>query len=121
MAARYVPNGPAHGLSADALALDSERLTGEITVAEQLLGLAGRSLTGDDDIRARMAVARQVNLQVRNAINPDIIAESRGRQSVQYARSGGARISIDPTAASIVRELLSGPRGSTAHSNQAVW
>lgn len=120
MAARYVP-GPAHGLSSAALDLDSGRLRGEVAVAEQLLGLVGTSLSGDDDVRARMAVARQVNLQVRTAANPDVVSESRGRQSVQYAKSGGARVAIDPTAKEIVRDLVGRPTGSTAVSNTAVW
>jgi len=121
MAAKYPPTSTAHGLSKAANALDPERLRNETLVAEQLLGLGGTSFTGDDAEKARTAVARQINLQVRVAENPDVVAESRGRQSVTYARSGGARATVDPTAAAIVKDLIGKPSRSTAVANQATW
>lgn len=98
MAATYVPDATAHGLSTEAQALDGTRLSNEILVAEEVLGLTGISTTGDDLSRGKVAVARQVNLQVRVAADPDVIAEGRGRQSVTYATVGGVRIPVDPTA-----------------------
>lgn len=121
MAAKYLPTSTAHGLSKAAAALDPELLRNEALVAEQLLGLTGTSFTGDAAIKARMAVARQINLQVRVTENPDVVSESRSRQSVTYARQGGARMTVDPTAAQIVKDLIGKPKGSTAVANQATW
>lgn len=108
MAATYSPDATDHGLSTEAQALDAARLTNEVLAAEQVLGLAGSSLTGDDAEKAKLAVARQVNLQVRMASGEaaDVKAESKGRQSVTYATLNGARVAVDALALSIVEGLL---------------
>lgn len=121
MAARYVPTKGDHGLSEAASRLDAGRFQNEVLVAEQLLGLNGTAFTGDAAARAKVAVARQVNLQVRSADESDVTSESRGRQSVTYAKQRGARIQVDPTAQRIVDDLKRAPSGSTAVANQATW
>ncbi len=112
MAATYTPDATEHGLSTAAQALDAARLANEVLAAEQVLGLAGVELTGDDAEKAKLAVARQVNLQVRLAASGDagdVKSESRGRQSITYATFNGARVAIDSLAQSIVAGLLGPP------------
>lgn len=98
MAATFVPDPTQHGLSAEAQALDPARLTNEILVAEEVLELTTIPAVGDDLERGKVAVARQVNLQVLVARDPDIVSEGRGRQNVRYATVNGVRVVVDPTA-----------------------
>ena len=122
MAARYVPLPKVHGLSAEAELLDPERLTVEALVAESVLGLDRVTLSGDDAERAKSAVARQVNLQLRVAKEPDLKAESRGHQSVTYATVGGVRVIVDATAKAIADKLIGPPRETSASTpNAVVW
>ena len=122
MAATYTPDATEHGLSAEAQALDAGRLANEVLAAEQVLGLAGVTLDGDDIDKAKLAVARQVNLQVRLASGSgDIRSESRGRQSVTYATINGVRLAVDSLAQSIVAGLLGPPAQSTVAEATFRW
>lgn len=126
MPATFVPDATEHGLSAEAQALDAARLTNEVLVAEAALELDGVAASGDDAERAKVAVARQVNLQLRVAADPDVVTEGRGRQSVTYATIGGARVVVDPLALSVaqqVRQSIGARRraGSGATSLNRTW
>jgi len=123
MAATYTPDATAHGLSAAAQALDSTRLANEVLAAEEVLGLRGSSLTGDDASKAKLAVARQVNLQVRLASGEaaDVKSESKGRQSITYATVNGVRVAVDSLAQSIVASLLAPPKQSTLSTHDYRW
>lgn len=123
MAATYTPDATEHGLSAAAVALDATRLANEVLAAEQVLGLVGSALTGDDASKAKLAVARQVNLQLRLASgeSADVKSESKGRQSITYATFNGVRVAVDTLAQSIVAGLLGPPPQSTVAEATFRW
>ncbi|HSW29291.1 MAG TPA: hypothetical protein VLH75_07315 [Longimicrobiales bacterium] len=122
MSATYTP-GARDRLSTVAQALDADSLETEVLVAEEILGLTGSSLTGDDALKAKRAVALQVNLQVRLASGEaaDIRAQSKGKQSITYATVNGVRVPVDATAQAIVAGLLGPKLQSTVGSIDFRW
>lgn len=104
-------------LSADATALGDA--LGEYTLgAEQLLGLHGRTFTGDDLADAKSAIARQVNRILEWEDRQGVISISQGNQRTDYGEAGPPP--IDRVAESIAARLL-GRRAPTApHVSAAV-
>lgn len=120
MAATYTPSAD-HGLSAAGQALEALRLESEVLVAEEVLGLAGAALTGDEASKATVAVARQVNLQLKMAGASDVVAESKGSQSFTYARVNGQRVAVDSLAQAIVSGILGSQPRSGITQLQPGW
>lgn len=118
----YMPD-PADdfGLSAAAQALSAGRLENEVLLAEMALGLIGFTLDADDTNRAKTAVARQVNLQVRAAAQSDVVSESRGRQSVTYSVVNGQRVMVDALALQIAQAITQPPAASSATEADVRW
>ena len=66
------------------------------------LGLGGTSYTGEQAERAKVANARQVNLQVAEPIDPYLESESRGSKSRSYSALMKRTFALDPIAVEIV-------------------
>lgn len=90
-------------VSDDPSAFDAQAIT-----AERVLGLRGTQLTGDDAEDARVAIVRQLNLQLQiDAMGgANVVSESKGAQSYTYAQHNGERVAIDRIALSIARQLV---------------
>lgn len=124
---RYDPTG--HPLlSPDAQALDPDTLTAYAERAEDVLGIADTEYTGQEAERLTLAVVLQVNHTLRREARAggEVVAESKGDQSVRYTNPKDGRVDpIDPEAARIVAGVLAGgvhaPRVSTSTPNRFVW
>ena len=92
-------------LSATAAALSDPALEAQTLVAETALGLLGTEYTGDRADRAKVAVARQVNLQVASPDAGAVQSETRGDRSVTYVTRDGVEVAVDGLALLIVEAL----------------
>lgn len=102
----YDPSGSSL-LSDDAAALVMADFDELSDLAEDLLGIAGISFTGDDAAALTRAVALEVNLLVASPADAAYLAsEAKGSQSRSY-RQGGALV-VDPRAARIVQRITGG-------------
>lgn len=99
-----------HPLLSDAAqALRSSELEAQADAAEEVLGIAGTSYSGDDETRLLVALARQVNHQVAldGAGAAYLVSESKGSQSRTYRAGGsGSVMTADPIAIRIARAVL---------------
>lgn len=97
-----------HALLSDKAAnLDSDELDAQTSVAEELLGLAGTTLSGSDKDSARRAIALQVSHQVRIPGEFHFAeSEGRGGQSVSYR--GTEEAIVDRRASAIAGKITSG-------------
>lgn len=96
-------------LSAAAQALEAEVLALHTILAEEMLGLADTSLSGDDAEKAALANTLQVNFQVGFPADAWYVkSETRGKRSITY-RDGV--IGTDPNAQAIVDVLIGGATG----------
>lgn len=124
---RYDPTG--HPLlSPAAKALEPAVLEAYADRAEDVLGIAGTNFTGDAAERLTTAVVLQINhtLQREERGGGEVVAESKGAQSVTYAAPKDGRVDpVDPEAARIVAGVLAGgvraPRTSVSTPNVFVW
>ena len=96
-------------LSTAAAALGEALLKAQTLAAETALGLSGTSFNTDRTIRAKVAVARQVNLQVAAPQNPYLETDTRADRSQAFAvfRELGGASALDPIAVQIVAQLKS--------------
>lgn len=115
-------------LSPEAKALDPETFKAYVERAEDVLGIAGTSYTGEDARRLMLAVVLQINFTLRREARGggEVVAESKGSQSVSYAQPKDGRVDpVDPEAARIVAGVRAGgvraPRVSTSTPNVFVW
>lgn len=86
--------------------LSVETLEAHTLIAEQLLGLAGANLTGDDLEAAKAALALQVNYQVDVLPDRDWDTISEEDPFEYLNRSAKEYIGVNPVAARMVRALM---------------
>jgi hypothetical protein len=96
-------------LSEQAAALRAEEIDAHQVAAEELLGVAGTSFTDDDLVKVKVAIVRQVNLQVSAPSIFGISRERKGDHEIEYSASQPGSVAaapIDPVAEAIVQRLL---------------
>lgn len=126
---RYDPTG--HPLlSPEARALEPAVLGAYADRAEDVLGIAGTTFEpgSKEHDRLRLAVVLQINHTLRREArgSGEVVAETKGDQSVTYAQPKDGRVDpVDPEAARIVAGVLASgiraPRTSVSTANVFVW
>lgn len=117
-------------LSPAAKELSPEQLAAQADRAEALLGIADVVVEGAKAASLTLAVVLQVNRYLRLDArgDGDVVAESKGDQSVKFAvPKDGVIDPTDPEAAAIVASVLASegggvlPRTSSSIRNEFTW